>query len=186
MDQIDVQIVFLPGLKSYLQPENQIPTHETFCRFIGLLFGSYDSCLRPILTHCGERRTRRSNTPGMVYRFYVHTDDASDKLSAVYGNDSSPLVINTPAGIFNSAVLSGLLQEGLSDLLAWVFSRCMADDSYATVNLKVRPSSSGIAGAAAPQVTEDPALSNGIVAYFSGNNDGTLLEVNTLLAALGF
>ena len=46
--------------------------------------------------------------------------------------------------------------------------------------------SSGIAGAAAPQVIEDPALSNGITAYFSGNNDGTLLEVNTLIGGSWF
>ena len=34
-------------------------------------------------------------TPGTVYRFYVEANDASDKLSAIFGNDESPLVIST-------------------------------------------------------------------------------------------
>ncbi|MDA0568922.1 MAG: hypothetical protein O3A35_04205, partial [Bacteroidetes bacterium] len=34
-----------------------------------------------------------------VYRFYVNMTDASDKFSAVFGNDQDNLVINTPAGI---------------------------------------------------------------------------------------
>ena len=87
-------------------------------------------------------------TPGMVYRFYVHTDDASDKLSAVYGSDSSPLVINTPDGIFNSAATSGASAEGLTDFLLSFFPDT-ADDSYATVNLSGPASASGISGAAA-------------------------------------
>ena len=124
-------------------------------------------------------------TPGMVYRFYVHTDDASDKLSAVYGSDSSPLVINTPDGIYNSAAAAGPSAEGLSDFLLGFFPE-IADDSYATVNLTGAAASSGIVGAAAPQVIEDPALSNGITDYFTGSNDGTLLEVNTLIGGSWF
>ena len=33
---------------------------------------------------------------GTVYRFYVNSQDPSDKMSAVFGNDLSHLVINTP------------------------------------------------------------------------------------------
>ena len=61
------------------------------------------------------------DTPGMVYRFYVNAADAADKLSAVYGSDSSPLVINTPAGIFNSPAAAGATAEGLSDRSCWFF-----------------------------------------------------------------
>ena len=74
------------------------------------------------------------STAGMVYRFYVHTDDASDKLSAVYGSDSSPLVINTPDGIFNSMAAGGATAEGLTEFILGFFPDT-ADDSYATVNL---------------------------------------------------
>lgn len=70
----------------------------------------------------------------MVYRFYVNAADALDKLSAVYGSDSSPLVINTPAGIYNAPAAAGPSAEGLSDFLLGFFPE-IADDSYATVNL---------------------------------------------------
>ena len=46
-------------------------------------------------------------TPGSVYRFYVNSTDASDKISAVYGNDQQHLIISTPGGIFNSAFNAG-------------------------------------------------------------------------------
>ncbi|MEE2838773.1 MAG: T9SS type A sorting domain-containing protein [Bacteroidota bacterium] len=124
-------------------------------------------------------------TSGMVYRFYVHTDDASDKLSAVYGSDSSPLVINTPDGIFNSVATSGASAEGLTEFLLGFFPDT-ADDSYVTVNLAGPASASGISGAAAPQVIEDITLTHGITAYFSGDNDGTLVEVNTLVGGSWF
>ena len=39
---------------------------------------------------------------GTVYRFYVNANDPTDKMSAVFGNDQSHLVINAPGGIFNS------------------------------------------------------------------------------------
>ena len=39
---------------------------------------------------------------GLVYRFYVNAQDASDKISAVYGSDYGAPEIFTPEGIFNS------------------------------------------------------------------------------------
>ena len=43
--------------------------------------------------------TIEASTPafveGTVYRFFVNALDASDKISAVFGNDVDPLVINT-------------------------------------------------------------------------------------------
>ena len=121
----------------------------------------------------------------MVYRFYVNSVDPSDKLSAVYGSDSFPLVINTPSGIFNSAAASGASAEGLTDFLLGFFPD-VVDDSYVTVNLEGPASDSGISGAAAPQIVEDPTLANGITSYFTGDNDGTLLEVNTLIGGSWF
>ncbi|MGB1347834.1 MAG: T9SS type A sorting domain-containing protein [Flavobacteriales bacterium] len=121
----------------------------------------------------------------MVYRFYVNAADAADKLSAVYGSDSSPLVINTPAGIFNSPASAGASAEGLSAFLMAVFPD-VADDSYATVNLEGPAAESGISGAAAPQIVEDATLTNGISSYFSSGGEGTLLEVNTLIGGSWF
>ena len=108
----------------------------------------------------------------------------ADKLSAVYGSDSSPLVIDTPDGIFNVDCV-GATAEGLSDFLLSFFPEA-SDDSYATVNLSGVSSSSGIVGAASLEIVEDPGLTHGIQDYFSGNGDGTLLEVNTVIGGLGF
>ena len=35
--------------------------------------------------------------PGTTYRFYVDMTDASDRFSAIFGNDQAPLEITTPA-----------------------------------------------------------------------------------------
>ena len=37
-----------------------------------------------------------------TYRFYVNMQDATDKMSAVYGDEESNMIINAPAGVFNS------------------------------------------------------------------------------------
>ena len=42
-------------------------------------------------------------TAGLTkYRFYVDMVDPTDRLSAVFGNDQAGLLVNTPAGAFNS------------------------------------------------------------------------------------
>ena len=40
-------------------------------------------------------------TPGSVYRFYVDMQDATDRMSAVFGNDQANLLVNAPGGVFN-------------------------------------------------------------------------------------
>ncbi|MAO87512.1 MAG: hypothetical protein CL822_00855, partial [Crocinitomicaceae bacterium] len=52
--------------------------------------------------------------PGTVYRFYVEANDPSDKISAVFGNDESPLVISTPDGIFNSPMNASWNASGVN------------------------------------------------------------------------
>ena len=120
-----------------------------------------------------------ATTPGMVYRFYVNANDATDKLSAVFGNDQSHLVISTPDGIFNSAFNSSWSASGLGAAFLGVFPD-MADDSYATINLTGPASESG-AGSADPSIVEDANLSPTVSGYFIGG--GTELNVNTLTGA---
>ena len=62
--------------------------------------------------------------PGTVYRFYVEANDASDKISAVFGNDQMPLVISTPDGIFNSALNSAWNASGINSALFGFFQTC--------------------------------------------------------------
>ena len=41
--------------------------------------------------------------PGSTYRFYVDMNDTTDRMSAIFGNNESNLIINTPDGAFNSS-----------------------------------------------------------------------------------
>ena len=114
---------------------------------------------------------------GTVYRFYVNANDATDKISAVFGNDQAHLVINTPAGIFNSPANTNWSAAGINAAFIPFFPD-QVDDSYATINLDGPASTSGIASAADPSIVEDAALSPTISGYFTAG--GTSLDVNTL------
>ncbi len=117
---------------------------------------------------------------GTVYRFYVNANDATDKISAVFGNDQAPLVINTPDNIFNSAFNASWNASGINAAFL-PLAPDLADDSYATIGLDGPASTSGIAGAADPSLVEDAALSPAVSGYFLSG--GTSLNVNTLTGA---
>ena len=102
---------------------------------------------------------------GTVYRFYVNANDATDKMSAVFGNDQANLVINTPAGIFNSPYNTGWNAAGINPAFLPVFPD-LADDSYATIGLEGPASTSGIAAAADPSLVEDSNLVPTVSGYF--------------------
>ena len=72
---------------------------------------------------------------GTTYRFYVNAEDASDKISAVFGNDQMPLVINTPDGIYNDAFNTSWNASGINSALFGFFPD-LEDDSYATIGLE--------------------------------------------------
>ena len=119
-----------------------------------------------------------ATTPGYtIYRFYVNANDATDKFSAVFGNDQSHLVINTPDGILNSSFNASWSASGRNPALLPFFPD-LADDSFATIGLDGPASMSGIGSAADPSLVEDANLSPSISSYFTSG--GTLLDVNTL------
>ena len=101
---------------------------------------------------------------GTVYRFYVNSNDPTDKISAVYGNDNANLIINTPSGIFNSPYNAGWNAAGVSSLFLGVFPD-LADDSYATIGLS-GPATEGAPGSADPSLVEDAAVGNPVSTYF--------------------
>ena len=114
------------------------------------------------------------NVPGnTVYRFYVNMTDASDKFSAVFGNDQDPLVINSPDGIFNHGANASWSASGLNPFFVSVYPD-MAEDSYATVGLD----GPAVSPQADPSLVEDVGLATTISDYFV--NGGTSLNVNTL------
>ena len=108
-----------------------------------------------------------------VYKFYVNMADASDKFSAVFGNDQDNLIINTPSGTWNSAFNASWSASGINPAFLPMFPD-MAEDSYATIGLN----GPAVGSQADPSLVEDAALSPTISAYFVGG--GTGLNVNTL------
>ena len=120
-----------------------------------------------------------AGAPGMVYRFYVDMQDATDRMSAVFGNDQASLLVNTPDGAFNSAFNSSWNASGINPAFLPVFPE-LADDTYATIGLTGPASTSGIAGAADPSIVED--ANQPITPYFL-TPGATSLESTTLTGA---
>ena len=116
---------------------------------------------------------------GTVDRFYVDMTDATDRMSAVFGNDQASLLVNTPDGAFNSAFNSSWSASGINPAFVPVFPE-LADDTYATIGLSGPASTSGIAGAADPSIVED--ANQAITPYFL-TPGATNLESTTLTGA---
>ena len=111
-----------------------------------------------------------------TYRFYVNMADATDRMSAVYGNDEAGLFISTPDGAYNSAFNSSWNASGINPAFLVAFPE-LADDTYATIGLTGPASTSGIEGAADPSIVEDAAQP--ITPYFL-TPGATNLESTTL------
>ena len=89
-----------------------------------------------------------------TYRLYVNFDDVNDQISAVFGNNEFPLEVNVPEGAFNSAYNSSWNASGINPAFLTVFPD-IVDDTFATLGLDGPASTSGITGAADPQIAED-------------------------------
>jgi len=111
-----------------------------------------------------------------TYRFYVEMSDATDRVSAVYGNDEAGLFINTPDGAYNSAFNSSWNASGINPAFLVSFPE-LADDTYATIGLTGPASTSGVTDAADPSIVEDAAQQ--ITPYFL-TPGATALESTTL------
>ena len=84
-------------------------------------------------------------TPGSTnYRFYVDMVDPTDRMSAVFGNDQASLLVNTPAGAFNSTFNASWNASGINPAFLPLFQ------TWLTTLCHHRPegpaSTSGIAG----------------------------------------
>ena len=51
---------------------------------------------------------------GTTYRFFVNAQDPSDKFSAVFGNDQSPLMVCAPEGVYNDPINSSWNASGIN------------------------------------------------------------------------
>ena len=137
--------------------------------------GAGDGVAYPLIVEASPA----AGAPGMVYRFYVQMQDATDRMSAVFGNDQASLLVNTPDGAFNSPFNSSWNASGINPAFLPVFPE-LADDTYATIGLMGPASTSGIVGAADPSVVED--ATQPITPYFL-TPGATSLESTTLTGA---
>ena len=136
----------------------------------------YRSCLQSS-TSTPYTLTVEASTPvaaaGTTYRIYVNLPNATDRMSAVFGNNETPLEVNAPAGVFNSAMNASWNASGINAAFL-TFFQDLADDTYGTIGLTGPASTSGIANAADPSVVEDAAQP--ITPFFQANGSMLLLS----------
>ena len=144
--------------------------------FVALLFSALKLDAQYTLTVEAVPAVTAGST---TYRFYVDMQDPTDRMSAVFGNDQASLLLNTPAGAFNSAFNASWNASGINAAFLPLVPD-LADDSYATIGLDGPASTSGIAGAADPSIVED--ANQPITPYFL-TNGATSLESTTLTGA---
>ena len=111
-----------------------------------------------------------------AYRFYINMLDATDRMSAVYGNNEASLEVNAPAGVFNSTFNASWNASGINPAFVPVFPE-LVDDTYATIGLDGPAASSGLADAADPSVVED---NNQLITPFFLDANATTLLSNTV------
>ena len=120
-----------------------------------------------------EESTPSDDLLGTTYRLYVNMTNASDQMSAVFGNNENPLSINVPEGAFNSSFNSTWSAAGINPAFLDFFPD-MADDTYATIGLTLPAAASDIVGAADPSIVEDSEQP--ISPFFTVNGSTTLLS----------
>ena len=117
--------------------------------------------------------------PGTVYRIYVDMQDATDRMSAVYGNNGDILSLSAPDGVYNTTYNASWSASGIVSAFLPMFPE-MADDTYATIGLEGPASESGIPNSVDPSLVEDS--SQPITPFFEVDGETTLLA-NTLTGA---
>ena len=117
--------------------------------------------------------------PGTVYRIYADMIDATDRMSAVFGNNENTLNLSAPDGVFNSTYNASWSASGIVSAFLPIFPE-MADDTYATIGLDGPASESSIPNSADPSLVED--TSQPIIPFFTIDGETTLLS-NTLTVA---
>ena len=119
---------------------------------------------------------------GTTYRFYVNLKNATDQVSAVFGDQGRPFVLNAPEGVYNDAANSSWSAAGINPALFSVFPDLVAD-SYATIGLDGPASLSEISDAQDVQLAEIEPQN---VPSFFQTEGATSLLVNSPAGATWF
>ena len=113
-----------------------------------------------------------------VYRFYVNMEAPEDELSAVFGNSQQNLILDAPAGVFNSGFNLNWSAAGINPAFL-ALAPDMVDDTYATIGLDGPASQSGLGGNVQdPLLTEDPSQP---LSPFFLTDGASSLVANTLI-----
>ncbi len=138
----------------------------------GLSFGQYYMIVE----------TEESIKSGMLrHHIYIQCEHSSDRISAIYGTDLTPMWIDAPEGVFNSPFNGGWSAAGMNPLL-YESMPTLQDDSYATISLTA-PANKSAEGSQNPMMVEDRSHP---WSDFFKENGATRLEINTLIGGSWF
>ena len=74
-------------------------------------------CAHPLLIESAPATTQAGST---VYRFYIQLQNATDRVSAIFGNQDDPLTV-TPEGAFNSTANTSWNASGINPVFVPTF-----------------------------------------------------------------
>ena len=131
----------------------------------------------PLLIETAPATTQAGST---VYRFYIQLQNATDRVSAIFGNQDDPLTVITPEGAFNSAANTSWNASGINPAFVPTFPD-LVDDSFATIGLEGPASISDISGASDPTLVGETN-----VAPFFSSNGASELNVNDFIGSSWF
>ena len=93
-----------------------------------------------------------------TYRFYVQCTDPDDFVSAVYGGQGSPLMVEVDSPMYNTPFASGSTGGGINPLILTYFPEA-AYDSWITIGLEQTPTS-GESDISALESPNQPFMAN--------------------------
>ncbi|MEC8802662.1 MAG: hypothetical protein VXX32_02605 [Bacteroidota bacterium] len=131
----------------------------------------------PLLIESAPATTQAGST---VYRFYIQLQNATDRVSAIFGNQDDPLTVITPEGAFNSTANTSWNASGINPVFVPTFPD-LVDDSFATIGLEGPASLSGISGASDPTLVGE----TNVTPFFSSNG-ASELNVNDFIGSSWF
>ncbi len=104
---------------------------------------NYNLLIEEYAVHSGLVGT--TNLAGYkTYRFYVTTQQPTDFVSSVFGNNVDNLSVQVPSGMWNSTFATGATADGINAMFLGLVPE-MQFDSYATIGISSAPTGSEVA-----------------------------------------
>jgi len=117
-----------------------------------------------------------------TYRIYVDLENELDFVSALYGGNESPFVLNLEEPMFNSAFTTGGTSGGVIAIVASYFPE-VAFDSWFTIGLENAPSAIGQMDVSVLESDEQPFVGSFVA---GSEHDGLGFEINDEMGGAWF